>query len=276
MPNSLSFQRPFLKWAGNKFRLLKHIIPHLPKGNRLIEPFAGSGSLTLNTQYDAYWLNDLNADLVGVYRQLKQRPTIFIAACEAICQPENNQADHYYQLREEFNACEDPYRRAVLFVYLNRHGFNGLCRYNKKGLYNVPFGRHVKPSVSKPALQQFAKRLKHTKLTQLDFRTLMQQATDGDVVYCDPPYLPLTETANFTHYHHQSFEYDDQLALAQAAKQLAERGITTLISNHHCPLALELYEGAEIIDFEALRLISCKGVDRKPVREILAIYPHRK
>lgn len=115
--------RPFLKWAGNKYRLVERIVATLPEGTRLVEPFAGSGALFLNTDYKRYLLCDANADLIALYQILKEQGEQFIEACRPLFTAENNSAEAYYALRAEFNASEDAWRRSVLFVYLNRHGY---------------------------------------------------------------------------------------------------------------------------------------------------------
>lgn len=137
--------RAFLKWAGGKFPLLDDIKKHLPEGECLIEPFVGAGSVFLNTDFSRYILADINSDLIGLYNIVKLRTDEYVAAAREMFTPENNVAERYYLYRDEFNQSQDPLRRAVLFLYLNRHGYNGLCRYNLRGEFNVPFGRYKKP-----------------------------------------------------------------------------------------------------------------------------------
>lgn len=272
MEKNKSAARPFLKWAGNKFRLLQHILPHLPSGNRLIEPFAGAAALTMNSEFSKYWLNDLNRDLVLVYRALKKHPRKFITHCEHYCSPKFNNKLSFYDLREQFNHSTDPFERAVLFIYLNRHGYNGLCRYNSSGIFNVPFGQYDKIYLPYKAMMNFAKRAKQVKLTHQSFEKIIKQAEIGDVIYCDPPYAPLSDTANFTQYSKQDFRWDAQEHLVELAENLQKKGISMLISNHYTDETLELYKNAEIISFEVPRFISCKGENRRKVKELLAIY----
>lgn len=134
--------RAFLKWAGGKYPLLDDIKRHLPQGECLIEPFVGAGSVFLNTDFSRYILADINSDLISLYNIVKTRTDEYVQASRELFMPETNQAEVYYQFREEFNASQDPFRRAVLFLYLNRFGYNGLCRYNLRGEFNVPFGRY--------------------------------------------------------------------------------------------------------------------------------------
>ncbi len=132
--------RPFLKWAGNKYRIIDHVRESLPQGKRLIEPFAGSAAVFLNTDYEHYIINDNNPDLIHLYNILKKEGATFIKKCRYYFTPRFNNEEQYYKLRQKFNDSRNTYKRAILFVYLNRHGYNGLCRYNLKGGYNVPFG----------------------------------------------------------------------------------------------------------------------------------------
>ncbi|EBW1656338.1 Dam family site-specific DNA-(adenine-N6)-methyltransferase, partial [Salmonella enterica subsp. enterica serovar Typhimurium] len=138
-------KRAFLKWAGGKYPLVDDIKRHLPEGNCLIEPFMGAGSVFLNTEYDSYILADINSDLIHLYNTVKQHPEKFMKDARLLFTPQMNIAEEFYELRQEFNLSTDPYQRSVLFLYLNRHCYNGLCRYNSKGEYNVPFGRYKKP-----------------------------------------------------------------------------------------------------------------------------------
>ena len=137
--------RAFLKWAGGKYGLVDTIRRHLPDSELLIEPFVGAGSVFLNTDYPSYQLNDINADLIALYRLLKSRHQHYIADARALFTTQHNQKDAYLSLRQQFNHSTDPYERSVLFLYLNRHGYNGLCRYNLSGKFNVPFGSYKKP-----------------------------------------------------------------------------------------------------------------------------------
>ena len=137
--------KPFLKWAGGKSKLVPLIQNQLPTAMRLVEPFAGSAAVTLALEFDAYLLNDSNADLIGLYQTLKQEKQDFIDYAQSFFTLENNQETRFYDLREQFNHSTNTTERSALFIYLNRHAFNGLCRYNSKGGFNVPFGRYKLP-----------------------------------------------------------------------------------------------------------------------------------
>jgi DNA adenine methylase len=122
--------KPFLKWAGNKYRIIDHIKTRLPEGSRLVEPFAGAAAVFLNTDFPSYLIADSNSDVISLYRHLQREGMRFISYCHGLFTPDNNARDKYLAYREEFNATKNHRRRAALFLYLNRHGFNGLCRYN--------------------------------------------------------------------------------------------------------------------------------------------------
>lgn len=264
--------RPFLKWAGNKFRILDRIQRQLPKGDRLVEPFVGSGAVFLNTDFPAYRLSDSNADLINVYRTLQRDGRDFIEACAPMFTPDNNRQERYYSLRDEFNACRDPLRRAVLFVYLNRHGYNGLCRYNAKGGFNVPFGRYKKPYFPGDEMLDFHARSRDAEFLCRGFEEALQDTRPGDVVYCDPPYVPLSPSSNFTSYSAGGFTPRDQQALAESARMTAGRGIPVLVSNHDTREAREAYKGASFRKFQVQRFISCNGAKRGKAGELLALF----
>jgi DNA adenine methylase len=267
-----NYTRPFLKWAGNKYRLLPRILAILPAGQRLIEPFAGAAALSLNVHHPQRLINDSNRDLITLFQLLQQHGEEFIAECRRLFTPENNTVEAYNALRNQFNQCIDPHQRAALFCYLNRHGYNGLCRYSKNG-YNVPFGRYKEPRFPGNEMRHFHRISQKATFTSGDFSTIMQQATPGDVIYCDPPYAPLSTTAMFTNYDGAgSFTLNDQERLAAEARACAQRGIPVVISNHDTPFIRQIYRGATIKSFEVTRTISCDIKNRTPASELLACF----
>jgi DNA adenine methylase len=275
-------QRSFLKWPGNKFSCLKHILPLLPKKGRYIEPFMGSGTVFLNTHYSVNLLSETNSDPILLFQHIQQHGLEFINYCQNLFCPENNDKIRYYQLRDEFNACDTikhPERRAALFLYLNRHGYNGLCRYNNSGGYNVPFGLYTKPYFPANALLLFLEKCKTSQQVNFihqDFLQTFQSIEQGDVIYCDPPYAPLEQESNFTHYAQKDFREKDQEALAEAARQAAAQKCTVIISNHDTPYTRKLYKGAKITSFPVARFINCNGEKRQPVQELLAVFKPSK
>lgn len=265
--------RPFLKWAGNKYRVLPHIHAMLPDGKRLVEPFAGSGAVFMNTDFDRYLLADSNADLISLFQIVQSHGETFIADCARLFVPRTNNEDYYYRRREEFNRSTDAYRKALLFIYLNRHGYNGLCRYNAQGGFNVPFGRYKRPYFPAAELLAFHAKSVRAEFMHLDFDLVMQAVQPGDVVYCDPPYVPLSRSANFTAYSAGGFDLPQQQRLADLAEQARQRGIPVLISNHNTTFTRQAYRRAnDIKRFAVRRFISCNGSKRQNAGELLALF----
>lgn len=265
--------KPFLKWAGNKYRIVHKIRGILPPGKRLIEPFAGSAAVFLNTEYKENIINDRNSDLINVFVTLNHYGPAFIDACKRLFTPEHNVPRVYYEIREEFNATRDLFRKATLFVYLNRHGYNGLCRYNNEGGFNVPFGRYKNTYFPFEEMMMFYHKSQSATFVTEDFEAVMQQTQLGDVIYCDPPYVPLSATANFTNYSAGGFGFGEHLRLAKAAREASERGVPVLISNHKTPFTEETYQAAQITTFHVQRLISCDSTNRNKAIELLALFP---
>lgn len=167
--------KPLLKWAGGKYKLARFIETHLPSRTRkrLIEPFAGSAAVSLVLEFDAYLLNDTNADLIGLFQTLKEQKQEFIGYARSFFTAENNESSRYYELREQFNQSRDRAERAALFVYLNRHAFNGLCRYNSKGGFNVPFGKYKAPYFPEAEMQGFLQKTDRIELACGDFQAAL-------------------------------------------------------------------------------------------------------
>lgn len=266
--------RPFLKWAGNKYQTIDRILRQLPAGNRLIEPFVGSGAVFLNSTYKSYLLADANFDLINLYQYLQQEGQCFIDYCQQLYRHANaNTQEMFLQYRADFNKATDNKLRAALFIYLNRHCFNGLCRYNSKGIFNVPFGRYAKsPEFPEDRMLEFQQQAKKAQFMHQDFLETLKQAKKGDVVYCDPPYVPLSATACFKTYNALSFGESEQIQLAEAAKALAKKGIPVIISNHDLPFTRELYAGAHFESFSLQRLISSDAANRNWVQELIAVF----
>lgn len=272
---SLVSMRSALKWAGGKKKVINDIASLLPsKGKRrLVEPFVGGGSVFLNLEFDEYLLVDMNKDLINLFNIIKNQPKAFINDAQKFFNGDNNQPEKYYDFRSQFNQSSDPYERSLLFLYLNRHGYNGLCRYNKSGGYNVPFGRYKHPYFPKEELEYFSKKAQKATFIQGDFETAFSQLKANDVVYCDPPYSPINPTSNFTAYAGNSFTDEDQKRLVACAEIAKKKNIPTLISNHYVDFTKELYKGANKKKlFQVQRSISQKGKGRVKVKEILALY----
>ncbi|MEX0614572.1 MAG: Dam family site-specific DNA-(adenine-N6)-methyltransferase [Methylophaga sp.] len=249
--------RPPLKWAGGKRWLLPTLQklwqPHADK--RLVEPFCGGLSVALGLQPKQALLNDINPALINFYQQLKTGLSMDIALA--------NDESLYYQHRQLFNDnLQDPRQRAQLFYYLNRTGYNGLCRFNKTGGYNVPFGRYktihylTDFSAYQPVLSQW-------QFCNTDFEKLA--IADTDFIYADPPY-----DVPFRQYSQQGFEWHDQVRLAE---WLAKHPGPVVLSNQATDKICDLYRklGFRLRYIDAPRRISCKTASRKAVKEVLAL-----
>lgn len=287
-----NFQRPFLKWAGNKFQILEEVFSHFPQhADRLIEPFVGSGSVFLNAlalgKVQGAYVGDSNPDIVRLYSLLRADAS-FIEQTELALFHARlgdtvllyNDKDNYYPLRQEFNDLQGKLdlvsvkRRAQLFVYLNRHCFNGLCRYNSKGGYNVPMGSYKTIMFPGSEMKAFHQLSQSVTFEEGDFLDIIQHAapTADDVVYFDPPYLPLTPTANFSAYSSDGgFGLDKQVAMAKCANELAARGVTVIVSNHDTAQSQALYQGAVIHQLQVKRFISGSG-KRDNASELIAVF----
>ncbi len=226
----------------------------------------------LNSNYESFLLAERNSDLVVVYKYIQLEGLAFIEECASLFRPENNQEHQYYLLREQFNHCKNIRRRAQLFIYLNRHGYNGLCRYNKSGAYNVPFGRYIKPYFPLAEMVHFYHKSSGATFVESDFRATFALSQPGDVIYCDPPYVGLSKSANFSAYTAGGFGEKEQVDLAQLAIACAEKNCSVIISNHDTPLTREYYKTAKLVSFPVMRNISCNPKKRVAVQELLAIF----
>lgn len=264
--------RPFLKWAGSKYNCIKQVIDALPPGQKLIEPFTGSGVVFMNTNYSAYLMAESNLDLVQIFSFLQQQGESFIDYCEQYFKPETNCKTYYYQIRELFNASTSSQEKSALFLYLNRHGYNGLCRYNSKGIFNVPFGLYLKPYFPRKEMQFFYNKSAQAEFIHNDFRKTFALAEKGDIIYCDPPYVPSTEHTKPLPYTQNKFTEIDQIELAELARETSARGIPVIISNHDTEFTRKHYHKGSIKSFPVSRLINCQATLRQPVKELIAVF----
>lgn len=268
--------RAFLKWAGGKYRLIDQISQHLPQKACLIEPFVGAGSVFLNTEFERYLLADINPDLISLFNVVKNDVERYIKHTRRLfLDKQANTPQFYYQQRQRFNQSNDLFERAVLFLYLNRFGFNGLCRYNQKREYNVPFGDYRSHYFPEKELRFFAEKAQRATFICADFEQVFQIALDKQdeyVIYCDPPYAPLEQQSNFTQYAGGGFSLTQQQLLADYAEQLQAVNIPVIISNHDTPFTRDIYHKAIIQPLKVQRSIAQKSDSRIKVNELLAIF----
>jgi DNA adenine methylase len=238
----------------------------------------GGGSVALNVEgFDRLVLGDTNPGVMALWTVLRFESDAFIQLAEGMFTPKNNTEARYYAIRSAFNhklsVNDRTWQLPADFLYLNRHCFNGLCRFNAKGEFNVPYGKYEKPYFPRVELEAAQKVAVKSEVHQKDFREIMATAKKGDVVYCDPPYIPLSETSNFTAYSKGGFGALDQLDLKNEAEAARKRGATVIISNNDVPDARKLYEFAtEIHEVQVRKAISCKANGRVKSGEILAVY----
>ena len=199
-----------LKWAGNKTAVMSELKKHLPAGPRLVEPFAGSCAVMMETDYPCYLVADINPDLINLYKKVAADCESFISRAKVLFEIANREVA-YYNIRQEFNYSTEitDFMKAVYFLYLNRHGYRGLCRYNKSGHFNIPYGNYKNPYFPEKEIRAFAEKAQRATFICASFDETLAMLKAGDVVYCDPPY-----DGTFSGYHADGFTEDDQYHLA--------------------------------------------------------------
>lgn len=270
--------RPILKWAGGKTQLLPQLLPLFPTEiNTLYEPFIGGGAvffyLATEGRFDRAVINDWNSELTNLYSVVRDCPDALIEKLQlAKSQYLNDPEGTYYRWRALDRANLMGHDQATRTILLNKAGFNGLYRQNKKGGFNVPWGKHMNPPIcDEQNLRECFSVLQGVEIRTGDFVDGCKGAGKGDLVYFDPPYLPLTDTANFSAYTSDGFSMGDHLRLAETFKSLVAAGATCVLSNHDVPAVHEMFHGFEIIQVPVKRNINSKGDKRGPVREVIVV-----
>ena len=270
--------RPLVKWAGGKRQILSDLLGHLPpKWNTYYEPFGG-GLALLTALYNRKKLrhaviSDLNDELINLYVVVKEHPKELIKMLHSL--DLRNTSEIYIKNRKRFNQIrgknEYAVERAALFLYLNKHGYNGLWRVNKKGEFNVPFGRYKNPRLPTDVeILNFSKMLQQVEIKNEDFEIAVRTAKKGDFVYFDPPYQPVSSTAYFTDYTSAGFTADDQKRLAQVCKKLHKKGVFFMVSNSDTIFIREIYQDFNIYPLVTNRYISSNPKTRKKAgREVI-------
>lgn len=267
--------RPFLKWAGGKFRLTDELNKVFPKNKScLVEPFVGAGAVFLNSHFERYILADINPDLINLFNIVKHHVEDYITACKVLfSHPDANTPSYYYGQRNRFNQSQDIFERAVIFLYLNRFGFNGLCRYNSQNKFNVPFGSYKTHYFPEDELRYFAQKAQSAIFFCGDFKQTFALADQDCVIYCDPPYAPLIQETNFTGYAGNGFHLEQQQQLAELARQTQqEKQIPVIISNHDTQFTRKIYRGARFKTIKVQRSISQSPDKRVKVKELIAMF----
>ena len=262
---------PFLKWVGGKTRLLSQMEGLLPEEfDGYHEPFVGGGAVFFRLLPDQARLTDVNGRLIDCYTAI--RDDVESLADELARHARRHDKAYYYRQRERFNSARrlSGTQRAGLMMYLNKTCFNGLYRENSRGEFNVPMGSYKKPRVlDLPNLLAVHETLKGVDLGVASFERVLDHAEPGDLVYFDPPYVPVSATSSFTSYAKGGFGSDLQVRLAQVFAELAQRGCYVMLSNSDCGLVRELYAGWRIEQVWAPRSINSRADRRGAVPEVV-------
>jgi DNA adenine methylase len=270
--SELPVPRPVLKWAGGKSQLVSEILKRLPSSiDTYYEPFIGGAAvffaLASEKRFRRAVLSDTNPDLVALYEAVQSDVEGVIRALELYRDAYDERA--YYRVRDAATP-RRAVERAARLIFLNKTGYNGLYRVNRAGQFNVPFGRYKNPRICDPDnLRAAAHALKEARILKADFAKIGRRARPGDAVYLDPPYLPLSKTANFTAYAREAFGLEEHERLAQHFAQLSERGIAALLSNSDTRVTRQLFAPFQIETVRATRSINSNAKKRGPVSEIL-------
>lgn len=268
---------PFVKWAGGKKQLLGRLEERMPESyNRYYEPFIGGGALLLDVQPANAVINDVNEQLLNVYRQLKADAEGVIAKLKAFdgaaCDKE-----HYLHMRGEYNKKISAHildaECAALTIWINKHCFNGLYRVNSKGLFNVPYNNKAGgASMNEENLRNIGLYLNSStvEIREGDFEAACADVQAGDFVYFDSPYIPVSDTANFTDYTKDGFGYEDHCRLAALYRRLDDAGAKVMLSNHNVDLVYELYDGFKIESVDVKRAIN-RDASKRRGKEVIII-----
>lgn len=263
---------PFLKWAGGKRQLIPKMKNFFPKSyNNYIEPFVGGGAVFFYLLPETAILIDNNLELINCYRVIKKDLDKLIVSLKEY----KYEKDYYYKIRaldripEIYNKLSDI-EKASRTIFLNKTGYNGLYRVNSKGQFNVPFGRHKNPKIcDEENLIAVHKAIQNIEIIHGSFELCLEYANEGDFVYLDPPYYPLSDTALFTSYTKENFGEESQIQLFKVFKQLDEQGCKLILNNSYCDFILDLYTDYKIITMKAKRAINSVSSKRGFILEVL-------
>lgn len=259
--------RPFLRWAGGKSWLIKHLSEYLPKNGftDYHEPFLGGASIFFHLKPNKAYLSDLNKDLVETYIEVKENVEQVIAE---LSQFENN-ADFYYRVRHE--QYENKAKKAAQFIYLNQTSFNGIYRVNLKGIYNVPFGYRNKNFFEPDVLFAASSALANVELNHTDFRASIDTVKENDLVFLDPPYTVTHNNNGFIQYNKNLFDLDSQFALSNYIDQIKERGAYYILTNAAHSTIEEIFskENDKISHLNRASLIGGKQAKRGNYEELV-------
>lgn len=252
-PNEVSI-KPFLKWAGGKTQLIPELAKLIPlQYNKYIEPFIGGGAFFFFLNPEKSIISDSNAELITTYKAVRDN----VEAVIKLLSKYKNEETFFYKIRSLDTAKLTDIERAARLIYLNKTCFNGLYRVNKKGEFNVPFGKRDNNFLNKETLRDASEFLQNTKILNSDYlKTLQKYAKPGDFIFLDPPYYPVGKFSDFKRYTKEFFYHEDQVKLRDEFDRLVQLGCHVLLTNSDHPTILELYKNYEIRIIETKRLIS--------------------
>lgn len=270
---------PFVKWAGGKRQLLPQIKERMPQiYNHYYEPFVGGGAVIFELLPENALINDINKALMNAYRQICNEPGEFLRAISKLDHEMwEDGKGYYYSLREHYNdklmRSEYDVELAALFVFINKHCFNGLYRVNSKGLFNVPYNNSRRASVDENVILAVSTYLQEVQIMEGDFEQACADAGKGDFVFIDSPYAPLNPTS-FESYTKEGFDVESHRRLAGLYDELTDRGCYCMLTNHNTDLINELYghKGYRIDVVSVKRMINSDASHRVGEEVIICNY----
>ena len=270
---------PFVKWAGGKRQLLSQIKERMPeKYNNYYEPFVGGGAVLFGLQPANAKINDINKALINAYQRIRNTPEEFLEVVHKLdSKIWDDGKEYYYSLREHYNdklmLGEYDVELAALFVFINKHCFNGLYRVNGKGLFNVPYNNSRRTSVDESLIMNVSKYLQHISITEGDFEIACTNAGKGDFIFLDSPYAPLNPTS-FESYTKEGFDIESHRRLAKLYDELSARGCFCMLTNHNTDLIHELYDnkGYKLNVVSVKRMINSDASNRIGTEVIICNY----
>lgn len=262
---------PIVKWVGGKRQLMFELIKNMPKSyNRYFEPFIGGGALFFELQPEQAYISDMNEELINLYQVVRDNVDELIIDLK-----KHDISKEYFMEIRNIDRTEDyenwsSIQKASRFIYLNRTCFNGMYRVNSKGEFNVPFGHYKNPRiVDENNLTNCSNLLQRTEIRHADFSEILTKVQEGDFVYFDPPYVPLSETSSFTSYTKDGFDIDMQFKLRDVCDELDNKGVKFMLSNSDTKLVNKLYVNHEIKKVFASRQINANADGRGKITEVL-------
>ena len=270
---------PFVKWAGGKRQLLSQIKERMPeKYNNYFEPFVGGGAVVFGLLPENALINDINKALINAYRQICNEPDMFLKVINKLDQEMwEDGKKYYYSLREHYNdklmKAEYDVELAALFVFINKHCFNGLYRVNGKGLFNVPYNNSRRSSVDESVIMEVSEYLQGITIMNGDFQEISASAKKGDFIFLDSPYAPLNPTS-FESYTKEGFDIESHRRLSKFYDELTAKGCYCMLTNHNTELINELYgnKGYKIDVVSVKRMINSDASNRVGEEVIICNY----